>query len=139
MAKIIISPKAFSVILVLNEYVAFLSDMACGLIGSLGIGASGSYSFDSDHKLKLAMFDPAGGTAPDIAGKNVANPSASILALSMLLFQLGETDLGKLVRRGVFTLIENGCRTLDMGGDLSTTDFTEEMVKFIDRELAHHQ
>ena len=64
----------------LNEYGDFLSDMASGLIGSIGTGASGNYSFTDDDKVDIAMFDPAGGTAPDIAGQNKCNPTAILLA-----------------------------------------------------------
>jgi len=75
LAKIIMDPSQYEVVLVLNEYGDFLSDMASGLVGSLGTGASGNYSFTADNQVDIAMFDPAGGTAPDIAGKNVANPA----------------------------------------------------------------
>ena len=69
LAKVIISPQDYRVVLVLNEYGDFLSDMASGLMGSLGTAASGNYAFNHDSSIALAMFDPAGGTAPDIAGK----------------------------------------------------------------------
>ena len=59
---------------------ASLSDAACGLIGSIGLGDSASYTFDDRGQPTLAMFDPSGGTAPDIAGKNLVNPSAALLA-----------------------------------------------------------
>ena len=74
----------------LNEYGDFLSDMACGLAGSLGIGASANLAFDPAAVVRVALFDAAHGTAPDIAGKNLANPTAIFLALSLLLYQLGE-------------------------------------------------
>ena len=68
----------------LNEYGDFLSDMACGLAGSLGIGASANLGFDAAAVVRVALFDAAHGTAPDIAGKNLANPTAIFLALSLL-------------------------------------------------------
>jgi len=67
LAKIILKPDDYQVVLVLNEYGDFLSDMASGLIGSIGTGASGNFSFTNDDKIDIAMFDPSGGTAPDIA------------------------------------------------------------------------
>jgi isocitrate dehydrogenase (NAD+) len=81
-------------VLVLNEYGDFLSNIACGLVGSLGTKMSGNYSFDENNEVDIAMFDPAGGTAPDIAGKNVANPAAALLASGMLLDQVDRYDLG---------------------------------------------
>jgi isocitrate dehydrogenase (NAD+) len=66
--KLLIKPEAYRVIVTPNEYGDFLSDMACGMIGSLGLGASANYAFDERGEVSLAMFDPAGGTAPDIAG-----------------------------------------------------------------------
>lgn len=123
LAKIIMHPDRYSVVLVLNEYGDFLSDMACGLIGSMGMGASSSLSFDAQGDVKLAMFDPAGGTAPDIAGKNLANPAAIILALAMLLTEIGEHELGLELERSTLELIGRGVRTRDLNGQLSTSEF----------------
>ena len=64
LAKVIMKPQDFEVVVTLNEYGDFLSDMASGLVGSLGTGASGNYSFNDDNSVDIAMFDPAGGTAP---------------------------------------------------------------------------
>ncbi len=129
LAKIIMHPDRFSVVLVLNEYGDFLSDMACGLIGSMGIGASSSLSFDATGEVHLAMFDPAGGTAPDIAGKNLANPTAIILALAMLLTEIGEHELGLQLERTTLELIGRGVRTRDLGGELSTNDFASAVAE----------
>ena len=123
LAKIILNPAQFEVVLVLNEYGDFLSDMASGLVGSLGTGASGNYSFDQDGKVDIAMFDPAGGTAPDIAGKNVANPAAVILALGMLLDHVDRYDLGHALRLSLLRAIESGQSTRDLGGKLDTDAF----------------
>lgn len=125
LAKIIIKPEDYGVIVVLNEYGDFLSDMACGMVGSLGIGGSGNYSFDENYDVKLAMFDPAGGTAPDIAGKNVVNPTGIIIAQTMLFHQLGEIEKGNILRATTLELLESGQTTRDLGGSLDTTDFTK--------------
>ena len=81
LGKVIMAPEKFQIVLVLNEYGDFLSDMACGLAGSLGIGASANLGFDAAAVVRVALFDAAHGTAPDIAGKNLANPTAIFLAL----------------------------------------------------------
>lgn len=128
LAKIILKPQDYQVILVLNEYGDFLSDMASGLVGSLGTGASGNYAFDANRDVDIAMFDPAGGTAPDIAGKNVCNPTAVLLSLGMLLDHIGRYDLGHALRLALFSAIEEGESTRDLGGTLSTSEFTQIVI-----------
>lgn len=128
LAKIIMHPDRYSVVLVLNEYGDFLSDMACGLAGSMGIGASASLSFTPKGTVHLAMFDPAGGTAPDIAGKNIANPTAIFLAVSMLLFEIGQRELGACLKSTVIDLLRDGVRTRDLAGDLGTMQFSERVA-----------
>lgn len=135
LAKIIINPAAFEVVLVLNEYGDFLSDMASGLVGSLGTGASGNYSFDDNNEVDIAMFDPAGGTAPDIAGKNVANPAAVLLAFGMLLDHVNRYDLGHALRLSLLENIENGHCTRDLGGKLNTDEFTKVVIDNIPAHL----
>jgi isocitrate dehydrogenase (NAD+) len=128
LAKIIIKPEDFGVIVVLNEYGDFLSDMACGLVGSLGIGGSGNYSFNQDGSIRIAMFDPAGGTAPDIAGKNICNPTAIIFAVSLLFEAMGEKILGGQLRDATLKILVNGESTPDLGGNCSTEEFTTKVI-----------
>ncbi|RKZ36654.1 MAG: isocitrate dehydrogenase [Gammaproteobacteria bacterium] len=124
LAKILITPENYQVVLVLNEYGDFLSDMASGLVGSLGTGASGNYAFNADREVEIAMFDPAGGTAPDIAGKNICNPTAILLSFGMLLDHIDRYDLGHALRLSLLSAIADGECTGDLGGKLSTTEFT---------------
>ena len=135
LAKIILNPDAFEVVLVLNEYGDFLSDMASGLVGSLGTGASGNYSFDEANNVDIAMFDPAGGTAPDIAGKNICNPAAVLLAFGMLLDHVDRYDLGHALRLSLLGALENGQSTRDLGGKLNTDDFTKVVIEKIPEHL----
>ncbi len=135
LAKIIIDPTQYEVVLVLNEYGDFLSDMASGLVGSLGTGASGNYSFDENDQVDIAMFDPAGGTAPDIAGKNVANPAAVLLAFGMLLNHVDRYDLGHALRMSLLNAIESGQSTRDLGGKLNTDEFTKVVIDNIPAHL----
>src|SRR5690606_14966103 len=124
LAKIILKPEDYQVVVVLNEYGDFLSDMACGLIGSIGIGASGNYSFNNEDKIDIAMFDPSGGTAPDIAGQNKCNPSAMLLAFAMMLDRISRYDLGHALRTAIFSSIAEGKCTGDIGGKMGTREFT---------------
>ena len=135
LGKVIIAPEKFQIVLVLNEYGDFLSDMACGLAGSLGIGASANLGFDPAAVVRVALFDAAHGTAPDIAGKNLANPTAIFLALSLLLYQLGEIDLGHGVKTATLDLLRQGIRTRDLGGQESTDSFTEAVAAELSRRL----
>ncbi|HSG90227.1 MAG TPA: isocitrate/isopropylmalate family dehydrogenase [Pseudomonadales bacterium] len=135
LAKLIMRPDDYQVVLVLNEYGDFLSDMASGLVGSLGTGASGNYSFDENHDVALAMFDPAGGTAPDIAGQNKANPAAIMLAFGMLLDHIGRYDVGHALRLSLLGAIADGQCTRDLRGKLSTTEFTAEVVRRLPEHL----
>ena len=124
LAKVILRPHDYQVVLVLNEYGDFLSDMACGLVGSLGTGASGNYAFAKDGAIEVAMFDPAGGTAPDIAGRGVCNPTAALLAFGLALDHAGHVPLGNALRKSVLDAIAGGKSTADVGGRLDTRSFT---------------
>jgi len=135
LAKIILNPSDFEVVLVLNEYGDFLSDMASGLVGSLGTGSSGNYSFDENFNVDIAMFDPAGGTAPDIAGKNICNPAAVLLSFGMLLDHVERYDLGHALRLSLLGALENGQSTRDLGGKLNTDEFTRVVIDNIAEHL----
>ncbi|APW63562.1 isocitrate/isopropylmalate family dehydrogenase [Paludisphaera borealis] len=136
LGKVIMSPQKFQIVLVLNEYGDFLSDMACGLAGSLGIGASANLGFDAGAVVRVALFDAAHGTAPDIAGKNLANPTAIFLAFAMLLYQIGEISLGQAVKNATLDLLREGVRTPDLGGAESTESFTEAVANEVVQRVA---
>jgi len=124
LAKVILAPENFQIVLVLNEYGDFLSDMAGGLVGSLGTGASGNFAFDVVRNIKVAMFDPAGGTAPDIAGQNICNPTAMLLAFGMCLDHLDQYPIGHALRLSILGAIKDRECTRDLGGKLNTDEFT---------------
>jgi isocitrate dehydrogenase (NAD+) len=124
LAKICLKPREFAVVLTLNEYGDFLSDMACGLIGSMGLGASGNYSFAKSGEIDVALFDPAGGTAPDIAGRGVCNPTAALLAFALLLEHAQHGALAFALRSAILAAIAGGKTTRDVGGVLGTLEFT---------------
>jgi isocitrate dehydrogenase (NAD+) len=136
LAKIIMQPKEFEIVLVLNEYGDFLSDMACGLVGSIGVGASASYAFDESGKVKLAMFDQAGGTAPDIAGKGIADPTGILFAFALMFVHLGEVELGEAIKTAILQLLTQGISTPDLGGSLTTMEFTARVMARMKELLA---
>jgi len=131
LAGLIMKPERYAVIVTPNEYGDFLSDTACGLIGSVGLGDSSSFAFDTAGNVTIAMFDPAGGTAPDIAGKDLANPTAALLSVANLLRHLGEVEAGQRVKAAIFAAISAGRSTRDIGGQMSCTEFTAEVTRRI--------
>ncbi len=133
LAGMVMHPDRYAVIVCPNEYGDFLSDSACGLIGSVGLGDSSSYAFSDDGDVTLAMFDPAGGTAPDIAGQDLANPTAALLALSNLLRHLRELDAAKSLRQALLGSIAEGECTRDIGGTLGTREFTARVAERLAR------
>lgn len=128
LAKLILKPERFDVIVTPNEYGDFLSDMVYGLIGSIGLGASASYAFTPSHQPNIGIFDPAGGTAPDIAGKGIANPSGAIEAFGYLLEYCGHFEMGQRLINAVHDCIANNEKTGDLGGKLNTMDYTKAVV-----------
>ncbi|HEY5475966.1 MAG TPA: isocitrate/isopropylmalate family dehydrogenase [Tepidiformaceae bacterium] len=128
LAKLIINPERFKVIVTPNEYGDFLSDAVYGLIGSIGLGASASYAFTASHQPSVGIFDPAGGTAPDIAGKGIANPSGAIEAFGYLLEYCGHRDMGQQLIDAVHHCIAGGEKTGDLGGTLNTMEYTKAVI-----------
>ena len=116
--RMIREPQRFDVVVTPNLYGDILSDAAGGLLGSLGMAPSGCYGDD------YAYFEPAHGTAPDIAGQNVINPTATLLSASMMLEYLGYWDAAREIVAAVEAVYQEGvCLTLDQGGTASTLDF----------------
>ena len=135
LAKLIMRPEDYRALVCPNEYGDFVSDAACGMVGSVGLGASASYAFDESGEITLAMFDPAGGTAPDIAGQGVCNPSASLWALAMALEHGGFRAVGRSLAAAVRDTIASGRTTSDLGGSLSTTEFTAAVCEALQARL----
>ena len=116
-------PQDFGVILAPNLFGDILSDLAAGICGSLGFGASGNINPDG-----VSMFEPIHGSAPKYAGQNVANPVATILAGALMLDQLGEQAAAKRIEDAVEQAMREGAfRTHDMGG----TDGTDRVGDLI--------
>ncbi|MDA0999781.1 MAG: isocitrate/isopropylmalate family dehydrogenase [bacterium] len=136
LAKLVMSPDDFQVVLVLNEYGDFLSDLAGGLVGSMGLGASASLSFDEKGQVVVAMFDAAHGTAPDIVGQDKANPTAIFRAFAMLLQHIGASRDARALRDGLFECLEAGETTGDLGGALGTKTFTRAVAARVRAHLA---
>jgi isocitrate dehydrogenase (NAD+) len=124
--QMVLRPEQFDVMVTTNMFGDILSDLAAGLIGGLGLAPGGNIGTHA------AVFEAVHGSAPDIAGKNVANPSALILAGAMMLDHLGEVEAGDRVRAAVARVIEQDTvRTRDLGGTATTTEFGDAVVRRI--------
>lgn len=128
--QMILYPGQFDVLLTENLFGDILSDESSALIGSLGMLPSASFG-DSVH-----LYEPAGGSAPDIAGKNAANPIAQILSMAMMLeYSFKRPDAARAIRDAVERTLQKGIRTADIAVDKSQTVSTQEMGEAVMAEL----
>jgi len=120
---LVMHPEDYGVIVCPNLAGDMLSDLAAGLVGGLGLLPSANIGPDN------ALFEPVHGSAPDIAGQGIANPSAMVLSAAMMLDHLGYHDAGATVRSAVTGVLEDGPHTPDLGGDASTDDVANAVVE----------
>jgi 3-isopropylmalate dehydrogenase len=120
--KLPLDPAEYGVVVCPNLAGDVLSDLAAGLVGGLGLLPSANVGHDN------ALFEPVHGTAPDIAGEGVANPTAAILSAAMLLEYLGHVEAGERVRDAVEDVLADGPRTGDLGGSATTEEVTAAVV-----------
>jgi homoisocitrate dehydrogenase len=121
--KLVRQPETFDVLVTTNLFGDILSDLMAGLVGGLGLAPSANLG------IKHALFEPVHGSAPDIAGQGIANPSAAILSAAMMLEYLGEQQLAKRLDDAVNTVLAAGPVTPDLQGKASTTEFTDAILE----------
>jgi isocitrate dehydrogenase (NAD+) len=121
--NLVLNPERFDVIVTTNLFGDILSDQISGLVGGLGLAPGANIG------LHGAIFEAVHGTAPDIAGKNIANPGALVLAACMLLEHIGEGERALRIRRALETVIrEASTVTRDLGGTATTDEFTDAII-----------
>jgi isocitrate dehydrogenase (NAD+) len=121
--KLVLNPWQFDVLVTTNLFGDILSDLVAGLVGGLGMTPGANIGADA------AIFEAVHGSAPDIAGKGIANPTALLLAAAMMLEHCRLPELAKRLRLGLdATLNSDGVRTGDLGGKSTTADFTRALV-----------
>ncbi len=121
--QLVLNPKQFDVMVTGNMFGDILSDEASMLTGSIGMLASAS--LDANNK---GMYEPSHGSAPDIAGQNIANPLATILSAAMMLrYSLGHEDLALKIENAVSKVLDQGLRTGDIWSEGLTKVSTSEM------------
>jgi len=122
--QLVINPAQFDVIVTTNLFGDILSDEASGLVGGLGL-APGANIGES-----AAIFEAVHGSAPDIAGQGIANPSAQLLAAAMMLDHVGELEAAGRLRQALETaIVKDNVRTKDLGGSASTTEFARAVAR----------
>ena len=121
---LITNPLNFDVIVSTNLFGDILSDESAGLVGGLGLAPSGNIGD------KNGLFEPVHGSAPDIAGKNIANPCSMILSAAMMLDYLGEKEIASQINHTVERVVAKGkVLTPDLGGKAKTMEMTKEIVR----------
>lgn len=121
--QMVIDPHQFDIMLMPNLYGDIMSDLAAGLIGGLGLAPSGNIGE------LAAVFEAVHGSAPDIAGKNVANPTALLLSSLLMLQHMGESDAAARIYGAVVTVfVERKIFTPDLKGNATTRSFTDAII-----------
>ena len=122
--QLVLDPWQFDIIVTTNLFGDILSDEAAGLVGGLGLAPGANVGTHA------AIFEAVHGSAPDIAGRGVANPAALMLAAVMLLDHVGEGEAARRMREAIETTIaRDNVRTRDLGGNASTADFARAVTR----------
>ncbi len=123
--KLVIAPERFDVIVTMNLFGDILSDLCAGLIGGLGVAPAANIGDGG-----CSMFEAVHGTAPDIAGKGIANPTGLMLSAAMLLDHVDQKEAAARLRTGIFAALANPeTRTGDLGGKANTATYTDAVIR----------
>jgi tartrate dehydrogenase/decarboxylase/D-malate dehydrogenase len=136
-ARMVTHPESLDVVVASNLFADILTDLGGALQGSLGLAASANLNpaalADSSARRGTAMFEPVHGSAPDIAGRGIANPIAAIWAASMMLEHLGETSAAERIMSALEAVTGEGrVRTPDLGGKNTTAEFAAAVIERLD-------
>ena len=123
--KLVVSPERFDVIVTMNLFGDILSDLTAGLVGGLGVAPAANIGDGG-----CAIFEAVHGTAPDIAGKGIANPTGLMLSAAMLLDHIDQRDAAARLRTGIHAaLADSATRTGDLGGSANTARYTDAVIR----------
>jgi 3-isopropylmalate dehydrogenase len=122
----VLDPGQYDVIVTNNLFGDILTDLGAALQGGLGMAASGNI-----HPGRVSLFEPVHGSAPQFAGKNIANPFGSILTVAMMLEHLGSSDASGAIEAAVVEAIDQGRMTKDVGGSLTTTEAASAVIELL--------
>jgi tartrate dehydrogenase/decarboxylase / D-malate dehydrogenase len=124
-ARFVLAPGSIDVVVASNLFGDILSDLAAAVAGSIGVAPSGNINPERRHP---SMFEPVHGSAPDIAGRGVANPVGQIWAAAMMLDHLGEARAARALTEGFERVLGRGVATPDLGGTADTETFTRTVL-----------
>jgi tartrate dehydrogenase/decarboxylase / D-malate dehydrogenase len=124
-ANFVLRPEIFDVVLTTNMLGDILSDLGGAIMGSLGYGSSGNINPEKEFP---SMFEPIHGSAPDIAGKGIANPIGQILSAAVLLDHIGEAQAAKAIHAAVNAATSKGILSVDCGGKNSTAEISQAII-----------
>ena len=128
-ARFVLQPQRFDVVVASNLFGDILSDLGPACTGTIGLAPSAN--LNPERKFP-SLFEPVHGSAPDIYGKNIANPIAMIWSGALMLDFLGEREAHDAIIGGIERLLVNGPRTRDLGGDASTTDVGQALAAMVE-------
>jgi isocitrate dehydrogenase (NAD+) len=121
---LVMNPTQFDVLLLPNLYGDIVSDLCAGLVGGLGVVPAANLGTD------IGVFEAVHGSAPDIAGKSIANPTALLLSALLMLRHIGESAMADRIMKALSAVLSEGkVRTRDLGGHASTIEFTDAICK----------
>ncbi|MFA6225910.1 MAG: isocitrate/isopropylmalate dehydrogenase family protein [Methanoregula sp.] len=120
-------PASYDVVVTTNIFGDILSDVASYLVGGLGLVPSANIGE------RYALFEPVHGSAPDIAGKNLANPIAALRSAGMLLTHVGDTEGENLIESAIRSVFAQGIKTRDLGGSAGTREFGEAVLRVLEQ------
>jgi methanogen homoisocitrate dehydrogenase len=123
--NLVLRPQQFDVVVTTNLFGDILSDEAAGIVGSLGLCASANIGY------RYALFEPIHGSAPDIAGRGIANPVGAIRSVAMMMDWLGHPEMAKRIGLAVQMSLDKGLKTPDLGGSCYTKEVTEAVKGFL--------
>jgi isocitrate dehydrogenase (NAD+) len=125
--QLVMNPQKFDVLVLPNLYGDIISDLCAGLVGGLGVVPGANLGAD------IGVFEAVHGSAPDIAGKNVANPTALLLSAVLMLRHIDESAIADRIMKALEKILtEARVRTRDLGGSASMTEFAEAICEQLD-------
>jgi isocitrate dehydrogenase (NAD+) len=123
--QLVINPTQFDILLLPNLYGDIVSDLCAGLVGGLGVVPGANLGEE------IGVFEAVHGSAPDIAGKGIANPTALLFSALLMLRHIGEGAMADRIMKAVVATLSDGVRTRDLGGTASTKEFTAAVIRCI--------
>jgi isocitrate dehydrogenase (NAD+) len=123
--QLVLTPERFDVLVLPNLYGDIVSDLGAGLVGGLGVVGAANLG------PACAVFEAVHGSAPDIAGQGIANPTALLLSAVLMLHHIDETAAAEAIMRALGTVLNAGVRTRDLGGNATTREFADAVSKML--------